>query len=74
LLIPLDARHSAKNVVFGRTEAGHPAAGSLFVSQTDLVRDYLSDQGICEMANDSWWDTSEVQPDSLPENQDSSTN
>ena len=31
LLFPLDARHSSKDVVFGRTEAGHPAAGSLFI-------------------------------------------
>lgn len=74
LLIPLDARHSAKNVVFGRTEAGHPAAGSLFVNQTDLVRNYLNDQGICETLSDSWWDASEVQPETSPENPDPSTN
>jgi hypothetical protein len=74
LLIPLDARHSAKNVVFGRTLAGHPAAGSLFVDQTDSVREYLSEQGICEILSDSWWDASEVKPEDSPENQEPSKN
>lgn len=74
LLIPLDARHSTKHVVFGRTQAGHPAAGSLFVESTDLVKEYLSLQGICEVAHDSWWDTSDTQSDSSQEDPDPSTN
>ena len=57
LLIPLDARHASKNVVFGRTKAGHPAAGSLFIDSTEIVKDYLHTQGICQTSEGSWWDT-----------------
>ena len=61
LLIPLDARHATKNVVFGRTQEGYPAAGSLIIDSTGLVKDYLNDQSICESGADSWWDASEAQ-------------
>lgn len=54
LLIPLDARHAAKNAVFGRTELGYPAAGSLIIESTAVVKDYLDTQGICEVREDSW--------------------
>jgi len=74
LLIPLDARHASKNVVFGRTEAGHPAAGSLFVDSTDMVKDYLNIQGICVSEKASMWDTSETQQDTPSVNSDPSEN
>ncbi len=63
LLIPLDARHASKNVVFGRTEEGHPAAGSLIIDTTETVKAYLNDQSICESSLDSWWDASDLQSD-----------
>lgn len=59
LLIPLDARHSSKNVVFGRTEAGHPAAGSLFIDSTAPVKEYLNTQSICVSEKTSVWNSNE---------------
>ena len=61
LIFPLDARHSSKQVVFGRTQAGHPAAGSLFIDSTEGVKDYLSDNSICLSANNGMWDASDAQ-------------
>ncbi len=68
LLIPLDARHASKNVVFGRTEAGHPAAGSLFINSTDTVKDYLNTEGLCVSEKASMWDASDAQPNVPPIN------
>ncbi len=74
LLIPLDARHASKNVVFGRTEAGHPAAGSLFINSTDTVKDYLNIQGICVSEKASMWDASDTQEDTPSVNSERSEN
>jgi len=68
LLIPLDARHSSKDVVFGHTEAGHPAAGSLFIDSTDTVKEYLNTQGICVGEKASMWDVNELESASQSEN------
>lgn len=68
LLIPLDARHSSKDVVFGRTEDGYPAAGSLFIDSTASVKEYLNTQGICVSKNVSIWDTNDSGNESQFEN------
>jgi hypothetical protein len=68
LLIPLDARHSSKDVVFGRTEAGHPAAGSLFIDSTAAVKEYLNTQEICVGEKTSMWDTNETGSEPQSEN------
>ena len=47
LVIPLDARHSSYNTLFGRTQAGDQAAGSLHVDSLDELRAYLYTHAIC---------------------------
>jgi hypothetical protein len=47
LVIPLDARHSNYNTLFGRTQAGEQTAGSLHVESLDDLRVYLLSHGIC---------------------------
>ena len=47
LVIPLDARHSTYNTLFGRTQAGDQAAGSLHVDSLDELRAYLYTHAIC---------------------------
>ena len=47
LVIPLDARHSAHNTLFGRTQAGDQTAGSLHVDSLDDLRAYLYTHAIC---------------------------
>ena len=47
LVIPLDARHSNYNTLFGRTEDGNQAGGSLHVDSLDELRAYLYTHGIC---------------------------
>lgn len=46
LIIPLDARHSASNAVFGRNQS-YPVAGSLHVENTNLLTEYLVAEGLC---------------------------
>lgn len=46
LIIPLDARHSASNAVFGRNQT-YPVAGSLHVESTALLTEYLVAEGLC---------------------------
>jgi hypothetical protein len=59
LVIPLDARHSTYNTLFGRTQDGNQAAGSLHVDSLDDLRAYLYTHGICHPS-------SEVQSDQQP--------
>jgi hypothetical protein len=47
LVIPLDARHSTYNTLFGRTEDGKTAAGSLHVDSLDELCAYLYTHAIC---------------------------
>jgi len=56
LVIPLDARHSASNTLFGRTQAGDQAAGSLHVESLDDLRGYLYTHGICHPSSESQTD------------------
>ncbi len=55
LIIPLDARHATSNSIFGRNQAGDPAAGSLHVESIEPLKDYLHNQGICQPPDESWW-------------------
>ena len=48
LVIPLDARHSDYNTIFGRTQAGDSAAGSLHVASIEQLNVYLYAQGLCQ--------------------------
>lgn len=53
LVIPLDARHSTYNTLFGRTQAGDQAAGSLHVDSLDELRAYLYTHAICHPPSNS---------------------
>lgn len=53
LIIPLDGRHAQVGAVFGRTDAGDPAAGSLIVDNTSVIAKQLSAAGLCEMPNET---------------------
>ena len=53
LVIPLDARHSTYNTLFGRTQAGDQAAGSLHVDSLDELRAYLYTHAICHPPSSS---------------------
>lgn len=52
LVIPLDARHSTYNTLFGRTQEGDHAAGSLHVDSLDDLRAYLYTHGICHPSSE----------------------
>ena len=53
LVIPLDARHSTYNTLFGRTQEGDQAAGSLHVDSLDELRAYLYTHAICHPPSSS---------------------
>lgn len=55
LVIPLDARHSNYNTIFGRSLAGDAAAGSLHVASIEALRVYLFSQGLCQQPDESLW-------------------
>jgi hypothetical protein len=48
LIIPLDGRHARVGAVFGRSQGGDPAAGSLIVDNTPAIAKHLSAAGLCE--------------------------
>ncbi len=49
LIIPLDARHSQMNAVFGRTN-DQPAGGSLHLTSNAPLLEEVNAQGICALA------------------------
>jgi hypothetical protein len=48
LIIPLDGRHAKVGAIFGRSQNGDPAAGSLIVGNTPVIAKQLNAAGLCE--------------------------